>query len=195
MMVFQLSLGIYLTNDLFTNEKASFSNIEERLNIEDRKVIIGCMLVVVILVFVIVIAVANLIGIHVYLNIKGYTTYEYICMLREESNQQKGRHNSAASKKISTAKGSELEALSGDKTAPQEASSSRLQLRFSNRILPSNHSKPQVFSGNEDSALELTNLQAASLPQNKEVNQEGIESGCENNIHRAWNRIETFSKL
>ena len=195
LMVFQLSLGIYLTHDLFTNEKASFYNIEERLNLEDRKVVVGFMLVVLILVFVIVIAVANLIGIHIYLNVKGYTTYDYICILREKSNKQKARQSSATSRKISTARGSELEALSGDKTAPQEASSSKLQLRSSNKILPNHDSKPQTFFGNEDSALELTKLQASSIAPNKEVSQECIELDCENNLHRAWNRIETFSKL
>lgn len=195
LMVFELSLGIYLTNDLFTNEKASFYNIEERLNLEDRKVIIGCMLVIVIIVSVIVIAVTNLIGIHIYLNIKGYTTYDYICKLREESNKQKARHNSAAGKKISTDKGPELEALSGDKTAPQEASSSKFKLRSSNKILPSHDLKSQTFYGNENYDLELTNLQAASYAPKKEYSQEVIESDYENNIHRAWNRIETFSKL
>lgn len=194
-MVFQLSLGIYLTHDLFTNEKASFYNIEDRLNIEDRKVIVGCMFLVDIIVFVIVIAVANLLGIHIYLNIKGYTTYEYICILREESKKQRARQNLATSRKISTARGLELEALSGDKTANQEASSSKLQLKSSDKIIPNNYSKPQTFFGNEDSALELTNLQASSLAKNKQASQECIEPDCENNIHRAWNRIETFSKL
>lgn len=194
-MVFQLSLGIYLTHDLFTNEQGSFYNIEERLNVEDRKVFVGCMLAVDVIVFVIVIAAANLIGIHIYLNIKGYSTYEYICMLREKSNGQKASQISATSRKISTARGFELEALSGDKAAPQEASSSKLQLRSSNKILPSNDSKPQTFFGNEDSALELTNLQASSIAPNKEISQECIELDCENNLHRAWNRIETFSKL
>lgn len=201
-MIFQICVGIYILHDVFTESNVTYSNLKERMNLDDFEtafIILVCIGNTV--AFIVSIAMANLIGLHIYLYLKGYTTYDYICILRERSKLKisKVSVQRNPNRSRTTARGSDLDVLSIEKPPALEDSSSKLNIRSSLKVFPNRILKSNGIQEYENSSPELSNLHIFTGNGNKpqlDQTQEIIDPDIsENDRWSPSNILETFSKM